>query len=51
MTPNIELRTTEEWKYRFTERLGILCGTNEPTDEEKAIAIREADEAMEKLNN
>lgn len=40
----IELQN--EWDYRYTERIGIMCGTEEPTEEQKAIAKKEADEAV-----
>ena len=43
------MTTTElemEFFYRYTERLGIMCGTAEPTEEQKAIAKKEADEAI-----
>ncbi len=33
----------QERAYRITERLGILCGKNEPTPEQRAIAKAEAD--------
>lgn len=33
----------EEWKYRYEERLGILCGSAEPTPEQILIAKEEAD--------
>lgn len=33
-----------EWEYRYDERLGILCGSDEPTKEQKLIAFQEADE-------
>ena len=36
-----------ERRYRMEERLGIMCGTDVPTDEQLAIAIREADEWAE----
>ncbi len=39
-----ELKTEHE--YRVSERLGIMCGTAEPTEEQKAIAKKEADEAI-----
>ena len=38
-----------EWTYRMEERLGIMCGMDEPTAEQFCIAVAEADEAMEKL--
>ena len=40
----------EEWMYRYQERLGILCGTNTPTEEEDRIARQEANEAIEILS-
>ena len=33
-----------ERKYRFLERLGILCGSNEPTEDELTLARKEASE-------
>jgi len=36
-----ELR--EEWLYRRDERLGILCGSDAPTEEQLNIATEEAD--------
>lgn len=33
-----------EWKYRYSERLGMMCEDREPTMEQKAIAFREANE-------
>jgi hypothetical protein len=44
-----ELDLEAEWKYRYTERLGIMCGDKEPTQEQKNIAIKEANEAVAKL--
>lgn len=38
-----------EWTYRMEERLGIMCGMDEPTAEQFCIAMAEADEAVEKL--
>lgn len=38
-----------EWRYRYEERLGIMCGDGDPTDEQRGIAMAEADEAIEKL--
>ena len=35
-----------EWDYRYTERLGILCGAAEPTPAQKRIARQEADVAI-----
>lgn len=34
----------DEWKYRVEERLGILCGTDKPADEQLLLAQREADQ-------
>lgn len=39
----------EEWRYRFLERIGILCGTGDPTDEQLEIALNEADAAISEL--
>jgi hypothetical protein len=33
---------TEEQKYRYEERLGILCGSDVPTKEQERIAWEEA---------
>jgi len=44
-----ESEITAEWKYRYEERLGILCGAETPTEEQESIARREADGAIEKL--
>jgi excinuclease UvrABC nuclease subunit len=33
-----------EKKYRYAERLGILCGTNDPTPEQIEEAMKDADE-------
>ena len=38
-----------EWKYRYMERIAILCGSGEPTVEQIQLAAKEADEAVEKL--
>ncbi len=35
---------SEEAAYRYHERLGILCGTAEPTPEQHLIALLEARE-------
>jgi len=32
-----------EHAYRIQERLGILCGSNEPTPEQLTLATREAE--------
>jgi hypothetical protein len=34
----------EELDYRFQERLGILCGANDPTMEQWEIGMREVEE-------
>lgn len=44
-----EEQLATEWLYRHTERLGILCGSAEPTAEERKIAIAEADECIERI--
>lgn len=31
-----------EAAYRYQERLGILCGSDEPTEEQHSIALLEA---------
>ena len=36
----------QEHDYRVSERLGIMCGTDEPTESQKQIAEKEADEAI-----
>ena len=41
LTPNHEI--AKERAYRIAERLGILAGTDTPTDEQIAIATKEAD--------
>lgn len=33
-----------EWRYRYHEALGNLCGPLEPTKEQKKIALLAADE-------
>lgn len=33
-----------EWLYRFDERLGILCGSDNPTEAQVQIAFQEADD-------
>ena len=35
---------SEEATYRYHERLGILCGADEPTPEQHLIALLEARE-------
>ncbi len=38
-----------EWDYRFEERLGIMAGPDEPTDQQRLIAMAEADDAIDQL--
>lgn len=40
-----------ERKYRYEERLGILCGTSIPTAEQSNIAREEADAAVRELRS
>ncbi len=47
MIPSKDL--SEEWFYRYTERLGIMCGTDAPTQEQINIAISEANAAIKIL--
>lgn len=35
-----------EWQYHYTERLGILCEDQEPTQQEITLAKKDADEAV-----
>lgn len=46
MTPTA---LTLEWSYLYVERLGILCGKDEPTEEQRRIAAKEADEQIERM--
>ena len=32
-----------EWKYRYSERIGIMCGDSEPTREQIEYAYKETD--------
>ena len=41
MTPTPD-NLSEEAVYRYHERLGIICGSDEPTEEQHAIALQEA---------
>lgn len=47
--------TTEEivreWDVCYQTRLGILCGTAEPTEEQKDLAAKESDEHIQALKN
>lgn len=45
----MNIQDQEEWDYRYHERLGIMCGTDEPTPEQVAIAKLEADQAIAEL--
>lgn len=38
-----------EFSYRLEERLAIMCGMDEPTAQQIAIATAEADAACEQL--
>lgn len=38
-----------EWEICFDTRIGMLCGTAEPTEKQKQIAAIEADSWFEKL--
>ncbi len=42
-----ELR--DEFAYRVSERLGIMCSTDEPTEEQREIAVKEARQACDEL--
>jgi len=46
-----EQELAEEHGYRVTERLGIMCGDRNPTKAQVELAIKEADEACERLRN
>ncbi len=39
----------EEFLYRVTERFGIMCGTDEPSESQRVISVEEAKEACAKL--
>lgn len=39
-----------EHRYRYEERLGMLCGGDKPTPEQERIATTEANEAVEALS-
>jgi hypothetical protein len=38
-----------EWQYRLEERLGIMCGGENPTPEQMQLATVEADIAVMRL--
>lgn len=40
---------SDEWNYRVQERLGILCGTDEPTPEQREMAEKDANNAIREL--
>lgn len=40
----------DEWRYRYQERLGIMCGDGEASEEQKKIAQSEADAAIIELS-
>jgi len=44
-----ERELQKEFKYRMEERLGILCEDREPTPDERKLAHKEAEEAVNKL--
>ena len=44
MKPLTETEIQTEKRYRYEERLGILCGSNPPTSEQLRIASTEAAE-------
>lgn len=39
-----------EWRYRYQERLGTLCGAGDPTPEQRALAVKEANAAIRQLS-
>lgn len=39
----------KEHAYRLEERIAILCGANQPTDEQIALATKEADDWMNEV--
>lgn len=42
--------TTLEWEFRRDEYLAILCNGDKPTPAQRLMAIREANEAILRLN-
>lgn len=44
-----EQQLKDEFRYRYEERLGILCCDKEPTTEQMALAMEEADAAIQQL--
>lgn len=41
----------EEWRYRYEERLGILCGLDAPTLAQRKLASDEAHAILNKLTD
>lgn len=39
----------EEWRYRYEERLGMLCAADAPTEDQKAIAEQEANQWLDSV--
>ena len=48
-TPNIEARKSYEWNYHYTERRNMLAPDREPTEAEDALAIKDADAAVTRV--
>ena len=44
-----QIERTEEWNYRYDERLGMLCEDRQPTADEVNIARSEAGAAIKDL--
>lgn len=40
-----------ERHYRYQERIGILCGTDKPTEEQERMARGEAEEIVKQLRS
>jgi len=40
-----------EWHYRYNERLAMLCGANQPTEDQHKLAEAEADAAINILKS
>jgi hypothetical protein len=45
-----EAEKLKEWRYRYHERLGMLCGGNPPTPAQDILARDEADAAVEMMS-
>lgn len=41
----------EEYRYRYLERLGMMCEDREPTPEQRAYAQKEAMATIEELKD